>query len=185
MPNSTRYSTVAMALHWLIALMIIGLIGFGLLMTNENMPNRFAIYQWHKSFGITVLFLSVFRLLWRLGHKPPALPEGMKTWEITASKITHIGFYVLMIAMPLLGWAMVSASRLPIQTELFYTVPWPNLPGVPKEKSVEALLKTLHGIGGKIMLGLIVLHIGAALKHQFVSKDNLLARMLPFLKHNS
>jgi len=173
-----------MILHWLIALMIIGLIAFGLLMTNENVPNRFVLYQWHKSFGITVLFLSIFRLFWRLGHKPPPLPDGMKNWEVLASKITHIGFYVLMIGVPFLGWAMISASRLPIQTELFYTIPWPNLPGVPQEKEVEALLKTLHEIGAKLILALIILHIGAALKHQFVSKDNLLARMLPFLNRS-
>jgi len=185
MAQSPQYSTVAMALHWLMAAVIIGLIALGILMTNENIPNRFALYQWHKSFGATVLFLSLFRLFWRLRHKPPALPSGMKWWEIKASKVTHIGFYVFMIGMPLLGWAMISASRLPIQTEIFYTLPWPDMPGVPKEKSVEALLKTLHEIGGKLMITLIVLHIAAALKHQFISQDNLIARMLPILNKNN
>jgi len=173
-----------MALHWLIALMIIGLIGSGLLMTNEGVPNRFVIYQWHKSFGITVLFFSFIRLFWRLRHKPPTLPDGMKPWEITTSKVTHIGFYVLMIGVPLLGWAMISASRLPIETQLFYTLPWPDMPGIPKEKHVESLLKTLHKLGGKLIIALLVLHIGAALKHQFITKDNLFARMVPFLKTN-
>jgi len=179
--QSARYSKVAMVLHWLIALMIIGLIAFGLLMTNENVPNRFALYQWHKSFGIVVLFLSIFRLFWRLANKPPALPDGMKVWEIKASKITHIGFYVMMIGMPLLGWAMASASRFP-RTDIFYIIPWVDLPFIPRDKDVEALLKTLHELGGKLMIALIVLHIGAALKHQFVNHDNLLARMLPFMK---
>ena len=178
MQNSARYSKVAMLMHWLLALMIIGLISFGLLMTNENVPNRFALYQWHKSFGITVLFLSLFRLFWRLSHKPPALPEGMKPWEITASKLTHVGFYVFMIGMPLLGWAMASASRFP-RTDIFYIIPWVDLPFIPRDKNLESTLKTLHELGGKIMIALIVLHIGAALKHQFVNQDNLLARMLP------
>ena len=178
MQNSARYSKVAMLMHWLLALMIIGLISFGLLMTNENVPNRFALYQWHKSFGITVLFLSLFRLFWRLSHKPPALPEGMKPWEIKASKLTHIGFYVFMIGMPLLGWAMASASRFP-RTDIFYIIPWVDLPFIPRDKDLEFTLKVLHELGGKIMIALIVLHIGAALKHQFVNQDNLLARMLP------
>ena len=129
------------------------------------------------------MLLSVFRLFWRLGHKPPALPDGMKRWEISASKITHIVFYVLMIGMPLLGWAMSSASKFP-RTDIFYIIPWVDLPLVPRDKELEAILKNLHAIGGKIMIALIVLHIGAALKHQFVSKDNLMARILPFLKNN-
>ena len=177
--NQQRYSRIAMALHWLIALVIISLITMGLLMTNERVPNRFVIYQWHKSLGILVLFLSLFRLYCRLRHKPPALPSGMKSWEIKAAHITHIGFYGFMIGMPLLGWAMISASRLPIETQLFYLIPWPDMPGIPKEQAVETVLKTLHEMGGKLMIALIVLHIGAALKHQFIAKDNLLARMLP------
>jgi len=172
-----RYSRVAIWLHWLIAIMIIGLIIFGQLMTNENVPNRFVLYQWHKSFGIMVLLLSFIRLFWRLTHRPPALPDGMKRWEVMASKFTHIGFYGLMIGVPLLGWAMVSASRLPIPTKLFYTIPWPNMPGVPRDEGLESLLKLLHEIGGKLMLLLLLLHIGAAMKHHFVNKDGLLTRM--------
>jgi cytochrome b561 len=107
--DRSAYTRVAIALHWAIALTIIALMVFGVLMTKEWMPNRFAIYQWHKSFGITVLVLSLLRLAWRLGHPPPPLPSGMKGWEVFAAKLTHVGFYALMIGMPLLGWAMTSA----------------------------------------------------------------------------
>ncbi|WP_409432284.1 cytochrome b [Litorimonas sp. RW-G-Af-16] len=175
--QTVRYTRVAITLHWLIALMIIGLLAFGVLMTNEAIPNRFALYQWHKSFGITVLFLSFVRLFWRLGHKPPPLPDGTKGWEIAASKLTHIGFYVLMIGMPLIGWAMVSASKLPIPTVLFYTIPWPNMPGIPRDEGLEDLLKLFHEIGGKLMIALILLHFAAAMKHHFIAKDGLLSRM--------
>lgn len=175
--TQARYTKIAAILHWLIALMIIGLIVFGILMTNENVPNRFALYQWHKSFGILVLFLSFARLFWRLGHKPPPLPEGMKRWEIAASKLTHIAFYVLMIGMPLLGWAMVSASKLPIPTVLFNVMPWPDMPGIPKDESLNKLFRNLHEIGAKLFIALIVLHFAAAMKHQFVNKDGLLLRM--------
>lgn len=182
MATSARYSRVALALHWLIALMIIGLIIFGLLMTNPDMPNRFAIYQLHKSFGISVLLLSCARLVWRLTHKPPALPAGMKGWEIFAARGTHIAFYIIMIGMPLLGWAMVSASELAIPTRLFDMVPWPDMPGIPRDKALEDMLKVLHGTIGKATIGLIALHIIAALKHHFVNKDDVLIRMLPSLR---
>lgn len=145
------------------------------------MPQRFKIYQWHKSFGIVVLVLSVLRLIWRLTHKPPALPTGMKSWEVFFAKITHIGFYVLMIGVPLLGWAMVSASKLPIENELFYLIPLPDLPGVSASEATEARLKTLHDIGAKLILFLFLLHIAGALKHHFVEKDGTLARMIPAL----
>lgn len=180
--DRTQYDRVAMALHWVIALTIIALLVFGTLMTIEGFPNRFVLYQWHKSFGIVILFLSVFRLIWRLTHRPPPLPDDMKAYEKAGAKLTHIGFYVLMIGMPLLGWAMVSASRFPIPTELFYLIPWPDMPGVPESDAVEGRLKLLHEIGGKLMIALLVLHVGAALKHHFVNKDGVLARMVPGLR---
>ncbi|WP_427451696.1 cytochrome b [Litorimonas sp. WD9-15] len=180
--KSESYSRVAIAFHWAIALLIIGLVLFGWLMTHEWMPNRFAIYQWHKSFGILVLVLSLGRLIWRFMNPPPALPDGMKGWETVAAKITHIGFYVLMIGMPLLGWAMISASRLPIENELFYLIPLPDLPGISASDAVEARFKLLHEIGAKLIIVLFVLHVGGALKHHFISKDNVLARMIPALR---
>jgi len=180
--STTRYSKVAIGLHWAIAALILTLIAFGFLMTQEWMPQRFIVYQWHKSFGIMVLLLSLFRLVWRLTHKPPALPDGMKAWEALAAKLTHIGFYVLMIGVPLLGWAMVSASKLPIENELFYVIPLPDMPGIPATEAVERRLKSLHEIGAKLILLLFALHVGGALKHHFVEKDGTLARMIPVLK---
>lgn len=177
--KSDQYSKVAMGFHWLIALMIIGLIVFGILMTNPETPNRFELYQLHKSFGICVLILSVLRLLWRLGHKPPPLPTGMKAWEIAAAKSTHVAFYIIMIGMPLLGWAMVSSSEFVIPTKIFKVILWPDLPGLPRDKAVESIFKNLHHWIGKATIALILLHVGAALKHHFINKDNILARMLP------
>lgn len=168
----------------MIAILILSLIAFGFLMTQDWMPQRFKIYQWHKSFGIVVLLLSVFRLIWRLTHKPPALPEGMKSWEIIAAKITHIGFYALMIGVPLFGWAMVSASTLPIENKLFYLIPLPDMPGVSASEALEDRLKFFHEIGAKLILLLFVLHVGGALKHHFIAKDGTLSRMIPGLKQN-
>lgn len=182
MAAHTRYSKVAIVLHWTIAFLIIGLIIFGLLMTNPDMPNRFALYQLHKSFGILVLLLSIFRLIWRLIHKPPPLPKDMEKWEVFAAKFTHIAFYGIMIGMPLLGWAMVSASPLPIPTELFWIIPWPDLPFIPESEQLEATFEFLHGNIGKLTIGLILLHFGAAMKHHFVNKDNVFVRMMPWVK---
>ena len=179
MASSGRYSKVAMGLHWLIALMIIGLIIFGKLMTNPETPNRFVLYQLHKSFGILVLLFSILRLGWRLTHKPPPLPDGMTSWERAAAKFTHIAFYVFMIGMPLLGWAMVSASPIPIPTRIFDTVPWPNIPGIVRDEALADFFKMLHHNIAHFTMALIALHVGAALKHQFVNKDGLLSRMFP------
>jgi len=180
--NTNSYSRVARLLHWTLAALILGLIAAGFLMTQDWLPHRFKVYQWHKSFGIVVLLLSVVRLIWRLTHKAPGLPEGMKTWEKAAAKLTHIGFYVLMIGVPLLGWAMVSASTLPVENQIFYLIPLPDMPGVSASKAAEMRLKTFHELGAKLILLLFVLHVGAALKHHFVERDDTLRRMLPRLK---
>lgn len=184
MPSTatSQYSKIAIILHWMIAILILSLIVVGFLMTQEWMPQRFTIFQWHKSFGILVLILSLVRLFWRLTHKPPALPEGMKGWEIFAAKLTHIGFYILMIGVPLLGWAMVSASTLPIENKLFFLIPLPDMPGVEASKSAAERLKDFHEIGAKLILLLFVLHVGGALKHHLIAKDGTLARMIPALR---
>jgi cytochrome b561 len=89
---------------------------------------------------------------------------------------------MIMIGMPLLGWAMVSASPLPIPTKLFWTIPWPDLPFIPESRDIEGVFKMLHRNIGKLTIALILLHVGAAMKHHVVNKDNVLTRMLPWLK---
>ena len=105
----------------------------------------------------------------------------MKTWEIWAAKLTQIGFYVLMIGVPLLGWAMVSASPYPIENKLFFLIPIPDMPGVSVSKGATEQLKDFHKIGAKLILLLFVLHVGAALKHHFIMKDGILTRMMPWI----
>jgi len=187
MPASpTRYSSVAIALHWLIAFLIIGQAAAGLYM--HNLPAttlKFELYQWHKSFGVTILFLSFLRLFWRLTHKPPALPGGMAAWERFAARVSHVGFYVLIIAVPIVGWAMVSASPKDVPTVLFGAIAWPHMPGIPQGEGLEDILKETHEYMAFTILGLLVLHVGAALKHHFVNRDGVLSRMLPFLKRSS
>ncbi len=182
----TRYSIVAIVLHWLIALLIFA--NIGLAWTFQNIPKGLTEYnliQLHKSFGITVLLLSVLRLAWRLVNPPPPEPP-MPRWQLIASQVVHWGFYVIMIGMPLSGWVMVSASPLNLPTLLYKTIPWPHL-GFIHDLPVGAKKvwghwgEAAHGLLAKLAYALIVLHIGGALKHQFLDRDNLIARMAPFL----
>lgn len=183
-----RYSAVAVALHWTIALCILALFGLGIVMTSlppSDLSRTFALYQLHKSLGITVLLLTVARLVWRLTHPAPPLPESMSLWERRAAQTVHAAFYVLLLLIPFVGWALVSSSPLNIPTVLFDTIPWPHLPvlpDLPYKKDVEAALKDVHGALAYGAAVLMVLHIGAALKHHFITRDNILARMIPILK---
>ena len=183
-PGQQRYSMVAMALHWLIALAVILLLGSGLAMTRMA-PGllAFDLYQWHKALGITVLALSVLRLLWRLTHRPPPLPDDMPRLERLGAKLGHLGFYALLIGLPLGGWAMVSVSPLNVPTSWFGLFVIPHLPGAPDDlatrKSLEGLFKLAHEVGGWMMLALLVLHVAAGLRHALVLRDGVFDRMVP------
>ena len=187
--NSVRYTSVAIALHWLIAFLIIAQVAGGLYMHNlETSAFKFSLYQWHKTIGLLILVLSFVRLGWRLTHPAPALPAGMTGWEKFAAKTTHVGFYLLMIATPMAGWVMVSASRANIPTRLFDTdLTWPHLPFFAEldrglKKTISDAASETHELLAFATIGLLILHIAAALKHHFLNRDDVLTRMLPFLK---
>ncbi len=171
-------------LHWLIAALILA--NIVLAWTFQTMPKglaEFQLIQLHKSFGITVLLLSVLRLAWRLLNPPPPAPP-MPRWQRIASQVVHWGFYAVMIGMPLSGWVMVSASKLGLPTLLYGAIPWPHLAFVhdlaPDAKKVwDYWAGQTHATLAWIAYGLIVLHVGAALKHQFFDRDNLIYRMAP------
>ena len=180
----TRYTGVAIILHWLIAAGILTLIVMGLVMDHLSLdPMRvFQLYQLHKSIGITVMVLIALRIVWRLTHRPPELPGDMKGLERVAAHLTHGALYGLQMFMPLSGWAMVSVSALGIPTLLYGTILWPDLPvlsTLQNKAPVEAALKAVHHWGGWFLLALIGLHIAAALRHHFVLNDNTLRQMLP------
>ncbi len=177
-----RYSAVAVVLHWTIAILIIGQIAGGLYM--HRLPNtsaiKFDLYQLHKSFGLTILALMLIRLGWRLMHRPPGLPSAMPPWQKWIARATHWTFYALLILTPLVGWAMVSVSPKDIPTEWFGAVHVPHLPffdGVIDRARVEDLYKEIHEYLAFAILYLLALHVGAALKHRFVDRDNVLQSM--------
>jgi len=177
MTNTARYNAVAKSLHWLIAFMIIVQIPAGLFMVSTDW-NTFLLYQLHKSFGLIVLALSLFRLYWRLTHKAPPVPETMAGWEKAAAKFTHVAFYGLIIGIPLTGWLLVSASPIGIDTKIFFVIPVPHFP-VPVGKEAQEFWSLSHEVLAKGAIALIVLHVGAALNHHIRLKDDVLRRMLP------
>mgnify|MGYP003429954320 FL=1 len=175
-----RYSTVAIVLHWLLGLSFFAMFGIGVYMSDLPFsPLRLKLFNYHKWAGITFLILSVLRLLWRFTHRPPALPQAiaqaMPSWQTKIYNATHIALYALFFAVPLIGWAYSSASGFPIV--LFGVLPLPDFMAVDKEFAKQ--IKELHEISAFALMGLTLLHIGAALKHHFIDKDGLISRMLP------
>ncbi len=175
-----RYDPVAVALHWLIALSIIVMIPLGLFMGDLPADLKLDAYIFHKSLGILILALSLFRLVWRFLNPPPALPSHMKPFEKLGAKFSHWGFYFLIIAMPLTGWLMVSASKkYPTIFFWFSEVPHLPMPEAYSGKEAAGLFHDYHLYLAYGALVLLVLHVGAALKHHFVNRDTVLTRMLP------
>lgn len=192
MTETPRYTTVAIILHWVIGVMLFGMIFFGWYMDDLRQALRagsgdvtlaevqFA-YNAHKTTGMMVLVLSLARLGWRLTHKVPPMPERMVGWERQAASATHIALYVLMIGMPLAGWVAASTTEAPSLMFNNAGLVLPHLP-VPQDHDFHELAETVHSKGAWAIIVLAGLHFAAALKHQFLDKDGLIGRMLPFLK---
>lgn len=177
---SQRYSLVAIVLHWVLALALLGMVVMGIYMSGLPFsPSRLKLYNWHKWAGVTILALSALRLLWRLTHRPPALPaavvRAMPHWQHLAAEGTHYALYALFFLVPLIGWAYSSAAGFPVV--LFGVLPLPDF--VSPDKALAELIKPWHQISAFAMVALVVLHVAGALKHQFVDRDGLLTRMLP------
>lgn len=170
--NAQRYNAGARALHWIIAVMIIANLITGLF---HDAMKGISVMPTHKAIGLTVLVLSVLRLVWRLMYKPPPSPGYHTGFEVFVSKVMHGLLYVLMIAMPLSGWIMSSPGPRPLTW--FGIFDWPKL-AVVKDSPLAEFAHNFHGIGGWITLLLILGHVGAALRHHFILKDGTLRRML-------
>lgn len=176
MTPTLRYARPAIALHWLMAWIIIALYFVGISIGDIPVgPDRIMVVTWHKWFGVCVALLWLMRLAVRLTHTPPPPPTGSPAWQNTAAHLVHIALYVLMIAIPVSGWLMSSAKGF--NTTFFGLFDLPNL--VERDKTLAATLKDMHGLLANLLMILVVVHIGAALKHQFIDKDNLLDRMRP------
>ncbi|WP_313950229.1 cytochrome b [Accumulibacter sp.] len=177
----TRYTHPAIALHWLMAVLLIGLFGLGLYMSDLPLsPDKLKLYSWHKWAGVTAFLLVLLRLGWRIGHRPPPLPMAMPAWQKTASHGAHHLLYLLMFAIPLSGWLMSSAKGF--QTVYFGVLPLPDL--LAKDKELGELLETVHWTLNYALAALVVAHVAAALKHHLRDRDDVLSRILPVVGRN-
>jgi cytochrome b561 len=173
------YNRTAISLHWLVALGLAGTFALGFYMSDLPFsPVKLHYFSWHKWAGVTLFALILFRLVWRLAHGAPAAPAGLPAWQAAAAEWTHRVLYILMLSIPLSGWLMSSA--LGIQTVYFGLLPIPDL--LAKNPDLGHILARLHGVLNFAMLALVFLHVSAAIKHHVIDRDEVLARMLPFLK---
>jgi cytochrome b561 len=171
------YDPIAKTFHWLTLLAVVGLIALGWTMVGMSLsPTKLQYYSWHKWLGMTVLMLTLLRLVWRWLRPPPPLPAAMPGWERLAAHASHYGLYLLLIAMPLTGWLMSSAGGFPVM--LYGVMPLPDLVG--RDKALEGVLKAAHQWESIVLIALAIVHVLAAIKHHIFDKDDVLRRMLPF-----
>lgn len=176
--TAERWGWVSLSLHWLTLLAIAGLVIVGFVMQElPNSPTKIQVYGLHKSFGLTVLALTVLRLLWRLVAGTPAPVPGTPRWQSFVAQATHGTLYVILLAMPLSGWLYNSASGFPLK--------WFGLFALPKLSGYDAGVKAFALAAHEwlfIALAVIVTaHAAAALKHHYLDRDATLSRMLPGL----
>ena len=183
----TRYDNVAMTLHWLIALAVFLNVGLGLYMGElpRGDPLKPAIVGLHLSVGLSVLVLAVLRVVWRLTHSIPDLPGDMPPWQKALARTVEFLLYVLIIAIPLAGWMMISTGPHAHDVNYFGLFTWPHVGfmgniAAENAHSVHEALEETHALLAWTMLGLVAIHIAAAIYHQHVRRDNVLKSMLPF-----
>jgi cytochrome b561 len=174
--RAPSYHGLAKTLHWLMALLIIGLIPLGLYMQDLPLsPQKLQLYSWHKWAGVTVFVLLWVRVAARLAWPPPPLPWQMSRWQQQAAHAGHLALYLLMLAIPLSGWLMSSAKG--VQTVWFGILPIPDL--IAKDKALGAQLAELHALLNWTLMAVLAAHVAAALKHHWIDRDDVLTRMLP------
>ena len=180
---SAVYSPVMKTVHWTTVVLVIALLLIGWTMTSGFVMSRTALdalLGWHKSLGILVLFLTLFRIAWRGTHRPPALPPGLRPWEIVAVEVVHKLLYVLLVLQPVTGWCLSTLS--PVKTRFFGSFFIPNLPflsGFRYSPVAREALEGAHGFMAGLLAVLLVVHAGAAFKHHFMVRDDVLLRMAP------
>lgn len=169
------WGAVARALHWLIAALILVQFLIGSIAEDMKLtPAKLDLFVWHKSIGVTVLLLAVLRLAWRLGNAPPAPPAGTPQWERRLAAAAHAVLYALIFAVPLSGWWVSDASRVPFKA--FFILPMPDF--IVTDRAVQEAAAEVHEALTVALLVVVILHIVAALRHHFLLHDDVLRRML-------
>lgn len=174
---NTTYHPIAKTLHWVMALAIFGLLALGFVMHDMPLsPEKLQYFSWHKWAGISIFVLVWVRLAWRWVSPPPAYANSMPRHLQILAHLGHFALYALMVAIPLTGWLMSSAKG--VQTVWFGVLPIPDL--LSRDKELGHFLEEIHSVLNWALMALIVGHVGAALKHHVIDRDDILTRMLPF-----
>lgn len=174
--TSTRYGTIAMGFHWGVGLLIIGMLAFGMMLESfEDTPLQGPMFGLHKSMGVVVLALVAARLLWRFISPPPAPLATQQPWEHKLAHAIHIVLYIGMLVMPISGCIMSAAAGRPVNFFGLGELPTPISPN----KDLAGFARGVHGLFGNVMVAALLLHIGGAIKHHRIDKDETLLRMLP------
>jgi len=172
-----RYTKPAMALHWLVGILVLGMIGLGLYMGDipKGTPERTFFFNLHKSIGVTVAILVLLRLLWRTRHPPPPLPAFLPAWQVLGSKINHALLYLCLVLMPLSGFSASQFTKYGVTYFGLFKIPplgWEN-------REIYSFLQGIHGVTATLLIVLVAIHILAALKHLLINRDGVFQRMLP------
>jgi cytochrome b561 len=171
-----QYGAIAIILHWVMAFIVIAMLILGLYMTRLPVSlQKLKMYGWHKEFGILVLGLVMIRVGWRLSNITPLLSTYVPAWEEFIARCTHWSFYLLMGALPITGWVISSAAGLPVSFFGWFVLPNLVLPN----EELRILFQNIHEWLAYALIALICLHVAAALKHQFINKNDIMRRMLP------
>lgn len=169
-----RYGIIAILLHWLMAILLVALIVEGLYMTRIAIsPWKLKLFGWHKEYGMLVLLLVMFRIVWRINNTLPSL-ESLPHWEKIAARIAHWSFYFFMFALPITGWFLTSSAGLPISFFGLFTIP--NI--FPANEQWRIYFTEIHKWLSYGLIAVFCIHVGAALKHHLINKDNILRRMV-------
>lgn len=180
--SALRWGWVSRLLHWVTAALVLFQLGLGLWMTTfaADLLERFRLTQIHKSWGVVIFFLALARVVWRLANRAaPGMPAGTPAWQARAAAASHRLLYGLLLVMPLSGWAAAAAS--PLQDLLgldnaAFGIVLPD-PWVPGDAAVEAVARAMHFWCAWLLTVVLAAHVAAALKHHFVDRDDVLARM--------
>lgn len=172
-----RYGIISICFHWVMAIIVIALIGIGIYMAESEWSDKIAkLYSLHKSFGVLILMLVIFRIIWNFSNKEsPTLPDNLPKWQNISAKISHSLLYLLLFIIPISGCVMSLSAGYSISFFGLF-----NLPEViPANSDIKKIASLIHEYSAFFLMFLIIVHAGAALQHHFFYKDNILKRMLP------
>ncbi len=180
MSDLPRFNLLARLLHWSMAAMILAMLLIGVAMV-ASLADYHVLVAVHRPLGLLILLLLFVRIANRWRHPPPPLPADLPAWQRRAAHASHVALYGLMLAMPLVGWAMLSAARYPVTLVGPFVLP----PIMPHSPRAYAVLRELHGVLAYVLFGLVLAHLGAALLHALIRRDGVFASMAPWHRRRS